>query len=467
MKRVIGAVVWFTVLASPTLGQAAQRYASPAGFGTECSQAQPCSLQEAVTKAKSNDEVIVNPGPYPVAAPLEVPPTSSNVYIHGDPGGAVPTIDAKVAGAPIGFSSEGDRLGYLDITNSSGFANAAICPTGGRVERIRATVSGEAALGVNQASNCTVSDSVIRADGSFAVALFAEPSMSGNTGGVVRNVTAIATGSESIGVLATADEFFSPGSYTLDMRNVIADGGQFDLEANQSLDGPGKIVVSNSNFDTVKQQGTGMVIDAGGNQTPAPIFVNAAGGNYREAAGSPTIDAGSTDRIGALDLGGNPRSLGAAPDIGAYEFVPPAAAPGGVRSLSIRPRRFRPTSRSGGPFAPAILRSRPPKGAAVTYTLTGPATVTFSASRRMHGRLAGKRCVRKTRANAGHRRCTFYVPVKGSFTQAGAAGDNRFIFSGRIDGRALRPGAYKLTAFAGHLVSAPFEIGGLRRRGRG
>jgi hypothetical protein len=48
--------------------------------------------------------------------------------------------------------------------------------------------------------------------------------------------------------------------------------------------------------------------------------------------------------------------------------------------------------------------------------------------------------------------------VKGGFTRSGGAGENRFVFSGRIGGSALRPGAYKLTALAGHLVSAPFEI---------
>jgi hypothetical protein len=453
--------VAFAALAGASPAEAAQRYASPAGFGTECGQAQPCSLEEAVTKAKSNDEVIVNPGSYPVSGPLEVPPTSSNVYVHGDPGGAAPTIDAKVAGAPIAFSSEGDRLGYLNIVNSGGFAYAAICPTGGRVERVRATVSGEAALGVSQASNCTVSDSVIRADGSFAVALFAQPSISGNTGGVVRNVTAIATGSGSIGVAAAADEFFSPGSYTLDMRNVIAAGAESDLEARQSLDGPGKIVASNSNFDTVKQQGTGMVIDAGGNQTPAPLFVDAANGDYREAAGSPTIDAGSTDRIGALDLGGNPRTLGAAPDIGAFEFVPPTATPaaGGVRTIRVRPKRFR-ARKSGGPVGTRIGRGKPPVGTAVTYTMSGPGSVEFSVSRRLTGRRTGKRCQPKTDANAGHRKCAFFKPLPGRFSQQGAAGTNSFVFTGRINGRALPPGHYSLTALAGHLVSAQFTIAG-------
>ena len=58
------------------------------------------------------------------------------------------------------------------------------------------------------------------------------------------------------------------------------------------------------------------------------MFVDPANGDYREAAGSPTIDAGVTDRSAPLDLDGNARTLGAAPDIGAFEFVPAAVAAG-------------------------------------------------------------------------------------------------------------------------------------------
>ena len=113
------------------------------------------------------------------------------------------------------------------------------------------------------------------------------------------------------------------------------------------------------------------MIDGGGNQSAAPLFVNTEAGDFREAAGSPTIDAGLADELGPLDLAGNPRVLGSAPDIGAYEFVPPAPEQkGGVRSLSIKPKGFRARS-SGGPVAAAILKSKPPVGAEVTYTMSG------------------------------------------------------------------------------------------------
>ncbi len=66
-----------------------------------------------------------------------------------------------------------------------------------------------------------------------------------------------------------------------------------------------------------------------GNITNAPLFVNAAVGDFRLAAGSPCINAGTNEdwMIGALDLAGQPRIVGGTVDMGAYEFQggsPPA-----------------------------------------------------------------------------------------------------------------------------------------------
>ena len=43
-------------------------------------------------------------------------------------------------------------------------------------------------------------------------------------------------------------------------------------------------------------------------------------------------------------------------------------------------------------------------------------------------------------------------PVKGSFKRSGSAGSNRFHFSGRLRGKVLRPGRYRLAATAGRSV---------------
>jgi hypothetical protein len=79
---------------------------------------------------------------------------------------------------------------------------------------------------------------------------------------------------------------------------------------------------------TVTNPGTGV-----GNQTAAPLFTDAGAGLFHEAVGSPTIDAGAAvDLMGSADIDADPRTVGAAPDIGADEFVsspptPPASVP--------------------------------------------------------------------------------------------------------------------------------------------
>ena len=64
------------------------------------------------------------------------------------------------------------------------------------------------------------------------------------------------------------------------------------------------------------------VVDPGrGSITSDPMFVDAANGDYRLRIGSPCIDAGINAGVGNTDtdLAGNPRKLGPAVDIGAYE----------------------------------------------------------------------------------------------------------------------------------------------------
>jgi hypothetical protein len=96
-----------------------------------------------------------------------------------------------------------------------------------------------------------------------------------------------------------------------------------------------EVKFTHSNYATVSGEmaplATITAAGTNGNQTAPPAFVDATGGDFREVAGSPTIDAGLTEAAnGPTALAGEPRSLGsclggpAATDIGAYEFVPTA-----------------------------------------------------------------------------------------------------------------------------------------------
>jgi hypothetical protein len=61
----------------------------------------------------------------------------------------------------------------------------------------------------------------------------------------------------------------------------------------------------------------------------------------------------------------------------------------------------------------------------VTYVLASPARVRFAVQRAVRGR---------------------YRRVRGAFSHRGSRGANSFLFSGRLRGRALRPGRYRLVA---------------------
>lgn len=61
------------------------------------------------------------------------------------------------------------------------------------------------------------------------------------------------------------------------------------------------------------------------NQSQDPVFVDPGAGDFHPMAGSPTVDAGSTDLLlSAADPDGRARIAGAAPDIGAFEYAPPS-----------------------------------------------------------------------------------------------------------------------------------------------
>jgi hypothetical protein len=447
MRAALVSFAFLALLAIAPAAHAAQRYAAPAGSGAECSQAKPCSLNEALAKAKANDEVIITSGAYTLssAATLSFEATGANV--HGDLSGPRPTIAAAVPGIALAVFPAKSRLSYVDVTNSGENAAAIGCGNEVTVERVLAKSVSKNGQGLLQLGTCSVRDSLIRADGSEAAALFASCEKTV----ITRNVTALATGAKAVGVRVSYNGIMIGGACVLDLRNAIVSGDLYDLQTNFGGFGPGNITVENSNFDVAKQELNTTLTQGGGNQTAPPLFVDAAGGNYREAAGSPTIDAGVASQIGSLDLDGNARVLGAAPDIGAYEFVPPPIlppAPGQIQSLSLAPRKFR-TVNAGEAIFSARKKAKAPIGTKVTYTLSAAGSVEFAVERRVPGRKVGKRCVKPTKANRTKRKCARFTQVKGSFTHSGQTGENSFKFSGRLNGKALKPGGYRLLGKTG------------------
>ncbi len=125
---------------------------------------------------------------------------------------------------------------------------------------------------------------------------------------------------------------------------------------------------------------------------------------------------------------------------------PPGAGKPSLSAFSVSPKTFRSASRGA-----SVARTRRrviPIGTKVSYTLSQAATTTFTLQRRTTGRRVNGRCVAPRRSNRTRRRCSRYVNVSGSFSRAGAAGANSFKFTGRLRGRKLSPGTYKVTAVA-------------------
>jgi hypothetical protein len=132
---------------------------------------------------------------------------------------------------------------------------------------------------------------------------------------------------------------------------------------------------------------------------------------------------------------------------------PPADtfAPVGSK-LKFAPRRFRPgrygtasVSRAGKRKG---KRRGPPRASRMSYRLSEAATVRFVVLRRTVGRRQGRRCLigKRARRLRDRKRCVRFFR-RGVLSHSGVAGTNRLRFSGRVGGKGLRPGAYRMIGF--------------------
>jgi hypothetical protein len=119
-------------------------------------------------------------------------------------------------------------------------------------------------------------------------------------------------------------------------------------------------------------------------------------------------------------------------------------APRFVRRAAFNPKLFRLAAEA----TPTSARRRVvPKGSVLSYSLSEPASVTIVIALPAAGRKVGKTCKAPTRSNRRRQRCTRYLTV-GTLKRRGLQGANRVVFTGRIGRKALRAGAYRVTATA-------------------
>lgn len=230
------------------------------------------------------------------------------------------------SGTTLSFKA-GGTVRHLAI-EASGALNDALTLQRGVAEGLLLTsTGGDGAKVVGDAAVTTVlRDSVVRttAPGTGTAAIKTRDGTGSGGGDIaLRNVTAIATGGQSTAIRCET----STGQTTL--VNTIARGVVADIDASSAF---ARCTASNSNF----RPGLSVnVVSGTGNQSSEPVFVDASTGDFHEASGSPTIDAGAGDALlGSADPDGRARSIGAAPDIGAYEYpgaptpaTPPPTAP--------------------------------------------------------------------------------------------------------------------------------------------
>jgi len=295
----------------PSVASAAQRYASPAGAGAGCTSEKPCSLPSAIKIAGLDDELILSPGDYPLTQTVEDP---ARITIRGVAGQPRPRLLFS------GASQQGLRLvnGSLlrDVEIEQAEAATALTTSGARIDRVAVKGSAGTSCAI-LLKNALVRDSVVV---SGLNPICSSPDGGTNTS-ILRNITVIATEPASPAV-----NLYASGDVTFNLTNVIAQGGPGGhalLVAGDGLGGHGTISATHSNFESVEKYGFDIqFVDGGGNQHVPPTFVNAAAGDYRQAFGSVTIDAGVNEGLnGAFDVEGDLRRI-ATTDIGADEFVP-------------------------------------------------------------------------------------------------------------------------------------------------
>jgi len=109
--------------------------------------------------------------------------------------------------------------------------------------------------------------------------------------------------------------------------------------------------------------------------------------------------------------------------------------------MRLAPTRFRVARRGPSARLAAV-------GTTVRFTLSEPARALFRVQRSLIGRRVGTRCVRTAAWNRRRARCVRWVRLRGSFSLAVRAGSNAVRFTGRLAGRPLSPGSYRLEARA-------------------
>lgn len=315
---------------------AAIRHAAPGGSGAApCALSAPCSFDEAVNGGgvAAGDTISLASGTYALASATPSYVMTPGIEIAGPAGNQPPAEIELTGGGYLLVTAASLRLRDVTVRtqDSDSFAINLQQP-GAQLDRVRVHALGTSYGGLSVSTGSVVRDTEIWSP-DIGIAFRAS---AGQTAPIdLINVTAVsrrlpvmangayvaATGAVRARLTNTLLHRYAPVAGSVDLGMVRNAGhGVVELDAVAS-------VIGSANVDgtAVYRPGAGMLSSA--------LLLDPAGRDLRQAAGSPTIDAGTAAApmaLGPFDVAGRPRVLGPAVDVGAHEHgVIPGGDPGG------------------------------------------------------------------------------------------------------------------------------------------
>lgn len=342
-----------------------------------------------------------------------------NVSLGSSPGSLVAPADGTVTGWRVKGAAAGVGAVRLHVVRSLGgdkYIGIADTPPAGALDGIGSNSGGAAPLQAGDVLSVTVDKR--GGSGAAAVMYRATPDA------LFDSMSILAAG-------GTASGSGSPTPNQLLLYNATVELSRPEVAAVSPLAGPAgggtPVTISGAHLAVA----TG--VSFGG--VPALSF---SGDNNAITAIAPPQQAGAVD-VTVTTAGGESAAIPGARF--AYETGDDGKAPK-LKAFGVAPRKFE-AANIGGPILPLVK-----VGATVKFKLSEQAKVVFSVLRGTAGRKVGGRCGKASGSNRGKPRCRRFAKLKGSFSVAGEAGANSFLFSGRLRGTELAPGDYRLKAVA-------------------
>jgi hypothetical protein len=275
-----------------------------------------------------NDKVVrLFGGSYPDLG-AQVSTHIEGTVIAAQPGTGRPVIHLNTSSQlEIGY---GSSISDVDLVNASTIGEPLLLTEAGATgERLRVTGSAPGPMvkiGAIGSTPAALRDSLVVNDSTITSAAAVAIECNGcHSHAQLAHVTAISRMAPALRAMADSN---GNSVVTLDVANSIVmstGAGVPDIRA-EATSGTGSdaawINVTDSAYSAVATSPREHIVIGGKHLTAAPQFVDAAAGDYTEAPGSPTIDAGAVsplDAVGGHDALGMPRTLGAATDMGAFE----------------------------------------------------------------------------------------------------------------------------------------------------